>query len=95
MHSHVTFRGTGRDQRGELTIEDGTASKSLLAHMQKGCDISLIHSSSQQETAMTDIKRQWMSHTDLVSWGNLLHFFEIGVEFANEVMLSPRVIVPD
>ncbi len=61
MHSHVTFRGTGRDQRGELKIEGGTAAKSLLPHMQKGGDISLIHSSSQQETAMTDIKRQWMT----------------------------------
>lgn len=61
MQSHVTFRSTGRDQRGELKIEGGTAAKSLLPHMQKGCDISFIHSSHRQEAAMTNIKHQCMA----------------------------------
>lgn len=32
--------------------------------------------------------------TDLVSAGNFLHFPECGVEFANEVVLPPGVIIP-
>lgn len=32
--------------------------------------------------------------TDLVSTGNFLHLPECGVEFANEVVLPPGVIIP-
>lgn len=32
--------------------------------------------------------------TDLISTGNFLHFPETGVEFANEVMLPPGVMIP-